>query len=173
MRNQVSGINKVESLIDKAKKVELLLLDVDGILTDGKIFIDSYGSELKAFHIHDGLGISLLKKSGIEVGIISGRNSRSVDHRARELHIREVYQGITDKVSVYKQLTVKYNLSDEQVAFMGDDLIDLPLLRIVGFSATAADAVREVRESVDMISERAGGGGAVREITDFILKAKG
>ena len=163
----------VKSLTERAKKIEFLLLDVDGILTDGRIFIDSYGNELKTFHIHDGHGIYLLKKSGIGVGIISGRSSRSVEYRAKELNITEVYQGITDKVSVYKQLAGKYNLSEDQVAFMGDDLIDIPLLRIVGFSATAADAVREVREVVDMISDKMGGGGAVREVTDFILKAKG
>ena len=132
----------VKSLTERAKKIEFLLLDVDGILTDGRIFIDSYGNELKTFHIHDGHGIYLLKKSGIGVGIISGRSSRSVEYRAKELNITEVYQGITDKVSVYKQLAGKYNLSEDQVAFMGDDLIDIPLLRIVGFSATAADAVR-------------------------------
>ena len=166
-------MQNIESLLVKAKKIEFLLLDVDGILTDGKIFIDSYGNELKTFHIHDGHGISLLKQSGVGVGIISGRSSRSVDYRAKELNITEVYQGIKDKVSVYRQLAAKYNLSDEQVAFMGDDLIDIPLLRIVGFSATAADAVREVREVVDLISGKMGGGGAVREVTDFILKAKG
>ena len=163
----------VKSLTDKARKIEFLLLDVDGILTDGRIFIDGYGNELKTFHIHDGHGIVLLKKSGIGVGIISGRSSRSVEYRAKELNITEVYQGITDKVSVYKQIAGKYNLTEDQVAFMGDDLIDLPLLRMVGFSATAADAVREVREVVDMISDKMGGGGAVREVTDFILKAKG
>ena len=166
-------MQNIESLLVKAKKIEFLLLDVDGILTDGKIFIDSYGNELKTFHIHDGHGISLLKQSGVGVGIISGRSSRSVDYRAKELNITEVYQGITDKVSVYKQIAGKYNLTEDQVAFMGDDLIDLPLLRMVGFSATAADAVREVREVVDMISDKMGGGGAVREVTDFILKAKG
>ena len=163
----------VKSLTERAKKIEFLLLDVDGILTDGRIFIDSYGNELKTFHIHDGHGIYLLKKSGIGVGIISGRSSRSVEYRAKELNITEVFQGITDKVSVYKQIAGKYNLTEDQVAFMGDDLIDLPLLRMVGFSATAADAVREVREVVDMISDKMGGGGAVREVTDFILKAKG
>ena len=166
-------MRNVNSIIDRAKKNEFLLLDVDGILTDGKIFIDSYGNELKTFHIHDGHGIYLLKQSGVGVGIISGRSSRSVEYRAKELNITEVYQGITDKVSVYKQIAGKYNLTEDQVAFMGDDLIDLPLLRMVGFSATAADAVREVREVVDMISDKMGGGGAVREVTDFILKAKG
>jgi len=166
-------VPEFKSLTDKAGMIEFLLLDVDGILTDGRIFIDSYGNELKTFHIHDGYGIYLLKKSGIGVGIISGRSSRSVEYRAKELNITEVYQGITDKVSVYKQIAGKYNLADEQVAFMGDDLIDLPLLSIVGFSATAADAVREVREAVDMISDKMGGGGAVREVTDFILKSKG
>ncbi len=168
------GIGRnIQILREKASKIEFLLLDVDGILTDGRISIDSNGNELKTFHIHDGHGLVLLKKSGIGIGIISGRSSKSVEFRAKELNITEVFQGITDKVSVYRQLAVKYNLSKEQVAFMGDDLIDLPLLRIVGFSATASDAVAEVRDEVDLISDKMGGGGAVREVTDFILKAKG
>jgi len=160
------------TLEEKARKIRFLLLDVDGILTDGRIFVDSYGNELKAFHIHDGHGIYLLKRSGIEVGIISGRSSKAVEFRARELHIEEVHQNVSDKVRVYEEIKARHGLMDDHVAFMGDDLIDLPLLHKVGLSATAADAVEEVKEAVDMVTKRRGGEGAVREVIDFILKTK-
>jgi len=164
------AFNNIANLKEKAINIKFLLLDVDGILTDGKIIIDSYGNELKSFHIQDGHGIFLIKSSGIEVGIISGRYSRAVEYRAKELNIEEVHQGVRDKVKIYEEIKAKYKLSDEAVAFMGDDLIDIPLLRKVGFSATTADAVNEVKEIADMITERNGGEGAVREVIDFILK---
>ena len=149
-----------------------MLLDVDGIMTDGKIFIDGHGNEFKAFHIHDGHGIYLLKSAGIEVGIISGRTAKAVEYRARELDIKEVHQDARDKIRVYETIRAKYHLADDQVAFMGDDLIDLPLLQRVGFSATAIDAVKTVKDAVDMITEKKGGEGAVREVIDFILMTK-
>lgn len=162
----------IETLKKKAKRIRLLLLDVDGIMTDGKIILDSQGNESKAFHIHDGHGIYLLKKSGIEVGIISGRSSKSVEYRAKELNITDVHQNARDKLRIYEEIKIRYNLADEDVAFMGDDLIDLPLIHRVGFSATAVDAVSEVREAVDMVTEKKGGEGAVREVIDFMLKTK-
>ena len=165
-------IKDLEVLMKKAEKVRFLLLDVDGIMTDGKIFLDGQGNEFKSFHIHDGHGIYLLRKSGIEVGIISGRNSKAVEYRARELNIREVHQSAIDKVKIYEDIKAKYNLDDEYVAFMGDDLIDLPLLHRVGFSITAADAVDAVKDVVDMITKKNGGEGAVREAIDFILNTK-
>lgn len=166
-------MKEFETLKKKAEKIKFLLLDVDGILTDGRIIIDSNGNELKSFHVHDGHGIYLLKTSGIEVGIISGRYSKSVEYRARELRIEEVHQGIHDKVKVYNEIKSRYRLTDEEFAFMGDDLIDLPLLQTVGLSATASDAVNEVLEASDMVAVRKGGEGAVREIIDFILSMKG
>lgn len=162
----------LKALQEKAGKIRFLLLDVDGIMTDGKIIIDSRGVEYKAFHIHDGHGIYLLKKAGIEVGIISGRSSQAVEYRARELNIHEVYQNVHDKISIYERLQKKYNLQDEEVAFMGDDLIDIPLLNRVGFSATVADAIKEVKDVVDFITQKRGGEGAVREVIDFILKSR-
>ncbi|MDD5434831.1 MAG: HAD hydrolase family protein [Nitrospira sp.] len=162
----------LEILKKKAEKVRFLLLDVDGILTDGRIIIDSNGNELKAFHIHDGHGIYLLRSAGIDVGIISGRYSKSVEYRAKELKIEELHQGVHDKVGVYKDIKSRHNLKDEQFAFMGDDLIDLPLLQTVGFSATASDAMVEVTETADMVTKKRGGEGAVREVIDFILKMK-
>lgn len=165
-------VKNLEILREKAKKIKFLLLDVDGILTDGKIIVDSYGNELKAFHIHDGHGIYVLKQSGIEVGIISGRSSKAVEFRAKELNIKEVHQNARDKVKIYEEIKTRHGLADEDVAFMGDDLIDLSLLYRVGFSATAVDAVDEVKGVVDMVTEKRGGEGAVREVIDFILKTK-
>lgn len=167
------AIKDLETLRQKASKIKFLLLDVDGILTDGRIIIDGYGNELKAFHIHDGHGIYLLRRTGIEVGIISGRSSKTVEYRARELDIKEVHQNALDKVKIYEDIKARYNLSDDEVAFMGDDLIDIPLLKRVGLSATAADAIRDVKEVVDMITEKRGGEGAVREVIDLILRVKG
>ncbi|MBI5192103.1 MAG: HAD-IIIA family hydrolase [Nitrospirae bacterium] len=162
----------LEILKHKVQNIKFLLLDVDGILTDGRIFIDSNGNELKAFHIHDGHGIYLLRKAGIDVGIISGRYSKSVEYRAKELKIEEVHLGIHDKVGVYNEIKSRFNLTDEEFAFMGDDLIDIPLLKIIGLSATASDAIDGVKEITDMVTERRGGEGAVREVIDFILKMK-
>lgn len=162
----------LEILKKKAEKVRFLLLDVDGILTDGRIIIDSNGNELKAFHVHDGHGIYLLKSAGINIGIISGRYSKSVEYRAKELKITELHQGVHDKLGVYKDIKSRHNLKDEQFAFMGDDLIDLPLLQTVGFSATASDGMVEVTETADMVTKKRGGEGAVREVIDFILKMK-
>ena len=165
-------VKDLEMLKKKAGQIKFLLLDVDGIMTDGKIFIDGHGNEFKAFHIHDGHGIYLLKSAGIEVGIISGRTAKAVEYRARELDIKEVHQDAKDKIRVYETIRAKYHLADDQVAFMGDDLIDLPLLQRVGFSATAAAAVKAVKDAVDMITEKKGGEGAVREVIDFILMTK-
>ena len=162
----------IETLKKKAEQITFLLLDVDGIMTDGKIVIDGQGNEFKAFHIHDGHGIYLLKSAGIEVGIISGRTAKAVEYRARELDIKEVHQDAKDKIRVYETIKAKYYLTDDQVAFMGDDLIDIPLLQRVGFSATAADAVNASKDAVDMITEKKGGEGAVREVIDFILMTK-
>jgi len=162
----------IETLKKKADQITFLLLDVDGIMTDGKIIIDGQGNEFKAFHIHDGHGIYLLKSAGIEVGIISGRRAKAVEFRARELDIKEVHQDAKDKIRVYETIKARHRLSDDQVGFMGDDLIDLRLLQRVGFSATAADAVKPVKDAVDMITEKKGGEGAVREVIDFILMTK-
>lgn len=165
-------MNDIEILKQKVQNIKFLLLDVDGILTDGRIFIDCNGNESKAFHIHDGHGIYLLKKAGFDVGIISGRYSKSVEYRAKELKIEEVHLGIHDKVGVYIDIKSRHNLTDGEFAFMGDDLIDIPLLKIIGFSATASDAIDEVKEVSDMVTRRRGGEGAVREVIDFILKMK-
>ena len=157
----------------KLAAIKLLLLDVDGVLTDGRIIYDNQGNELKAFDVKDGHGLKLLQRAGIKVGIITGRSSAVVAHRAKELGIEILYQGALNKLGPYQEILAEQGLSDEQVAYVGDDVVDLPILRRVGFSATVADAVPEVPPRVDYVTTRPGGRGAVREICDLILRANG
>lgn len=162
----------IEKFQSKIKLIRYILLDVDGVLTDGKIYIDSQGKEMKVFNIYDGLGISLLRQNGIEVGLLSGRSSRAVQFRSEELGIKDVYQGISDKLRKYEEILLEKNLHDSEVAFIGDDLIDLPVLKRVGFSVAVANAVLEIKSHVHLITQKRGGEGAVREVADFILKVK-
>ena len=147
----------------------MLLLDVDGVLTDGRIVYTSGGTELKFFDAHDGYGFTKALKAGLFIGIISGRSSPMVAKRAKEFSIKEVYQDVENKILVYNALKKKYKLSDEQIAYIGDDIPDLEILCIVGFSACPFDAIEEVKENVDFVASREGGRGAVREVIDIIL----
>ncbi len=158
---------------DKAVHIKLLFLDVDGVLTDGRITLNEKGEEIKSFDVKDGLGLKLLIRDGIEVVVITGRRSRVVAHRARELGIREVYQGVFDKRRLCRGLIEKRGLTKPQVASIGDDLPDLAMFQESGLCMTVADAVREVREQADFIASRRGGRGAVREISEWILKCRG
>lgn len=164
-------MNKV--IEEKAKKIKFLILDVDGVMTDGSIILDNEGNELKRFHVRDGHGIKMLSKAGIKTGIITGRRSKVVEVRARELGIEEVHQKIFKKSVVFDQLLEKYNLKDENVAFMGDDVVDQELLRRAGLSAAPADAEDEAKNLADLVMSRCGGRGAVRQFTDLILKSSG
>ena len=158
---------------EKLKNIRLLLLDVDGVMTDGGIIYDASGLETKRFNVKDGHGIKMLQRYGIEVGIITGRTSKVVDNRARELGINLVYQGALKKLESYDDVKAKTGLTDPEIAYMGDDVIDVPVLRRVGFSAAPLDALPEVKAVVDYVATRSGGQGAVREICDHILKARG
>ncbi len=158
---------------EQLAKIKLLLLDVDGVLTDGRIIYDNQGSELKAFDVKDGHGLKMLQRAGIKIGIITGRSSRVVTRRAEELGIEILYQGALQKLEPYQQILSDFNITDEQVAYVGDDVVDLPILQRVGFSATVADAVPEVLPLVDYVASRPGGRGAVREICDLLLRASG
>ncbi len=158
---------------DRLKKIKLLLLDVDGVLTDGRIIYSSDGTETKAFDVKDGHGLKMLQRAGIEVGIITGRESSVVAHRAKELGINILYQGVKDKLIPFNEILKNHSISGADIAYVGDDIVDLPILLRVGFSATVADALPEVRVRVDYVTERAGGKGAVREICDLILKEAG
>ena len=155
------------------EKIKMLLLDVDGVLTDGSIIYDINGVETKKFNVTDGHGIKMLQRYGILVGIITGRNSQVVSFRAKELGIDILYQGALEKINCYNEIKATYNLSDEEIAYIGDDVIDIKVLKKVGFSAAPKDALPYVLEVVDFISTRKGGRGAVREVIDEILKAKG
>jgi 3-deoxy-D-manno-octulosonate 8-phosphate phosphatase (KDO 8-P phosphatase) len=157
---------------ERLKKIEMLLLDVDGVLTDGRIIFDSNGIESKFFNVKDGHGIKLLQRAGIEVGIISGRKSQVVTNRAVELGIIRVFQGVLDKLSVYEAILEDSGLTDAQIAFMGDDVIDIPVMRRVGFAAAPADAVEEVLPYASFVTRNHGGWGAVREVCDLILKGR-
>ncbi len=162
-----------KELLEIAKKIKLLILDVDGVLTDGSIILDGNDNELKSFHVRDGHGIKMAMRAGIRVAIITGRYSKVVDRRARELGIKEVFQKCHDKMAAYGQLAEKYSLNDSEIAYVGDDVVDIPVLKTCGFAVAVADADEEVNAFVQMITKQCGGRGAVREVCDFILKAKG
>ena len=157
----------------RAAKIKLVIFDVDGVLTDGKLFFDEQGREYKGFHARDGLGIKLLRQSGVEVAIISGRSSVSVALRMACLGIRHVFQGQEDKVQAFERLCEELNLSAGQIAHVGDDLPDLPLLRRVGLGVAVADALPSILPFAHWRTERPGGAGAAREVCDLILDAQG
>jgi len=160
-------------IVEKADRVRMLIVDVDGVLTDGRIIYGSGGLELKAFDAQDGLGLKLARRIGLVTAIVTGRTSEAVERRARELEIGEVRQGASNKLGVYEELLGRYAFSDEAVAYVGDDLEDLPVLRRVGFAVAVANAVLEVKREADYVTLREGGRGAVRELVELILEAKG
>ena len=157
---------------EKLQNIKLLLLDVDGVLTDGKIVYTDSGEQIKAFDVKDGHGLKLLMRSGAEVVLITGRESKVVLHRAGDLGIQEVYQKITNKLEIYEKILKEKNLKDIHVGFVGDDLIDIPVLKRVGFSAAVEDAIPEVKEIVDYVTSKKGGEGAVREVCELLLKSQ-
>ena len=160
-------------MIDKAKRIRSLILDVDGVMTNGEIIYSNKNEELKLFNVRDGLGIRMLIHEGIKVILISGRKSRAVDLRAEDLGIKEVYQGVRNKVEIFEEILQKHKITPDQVGFIGDDLVDIPLLFRVGFAVAVADAVEEVKKVVHYVTRNPGGKGAVREICDLILKSQG
>lgn len=159
--------------IKKAESIKALIFDVDGVLTDGRIIYDDEGHEIKNFNVKDGYIISHLKKAGIVVGIITGRDSRVVSNRASELKLDFCHQGIMDKKAVFDKLVSFYKLKKKQVAYIGDDINDLGILRDCGLSACPADTFDYIKKEVDIVSRLKGGQGVVREVADLILAAKG
>ncbi|MFQ5353941.1 MAG: KdsC family phosphatase [Thermodesulfobacteriota bacterium] len=162
-----------EKLIEKILKVKLLLLDVDGVLTDGSIIYSDKGGEIKSFNVMDGHGIKLLMRGGIDVGIITARESEVVATRARDLGITLLYQGQKDKLACFNAILDKEGLKPHETAFVGDDLVDIPVLTRAGFSASVPGGVPEVLERVEYVTGALGGSGAVREVCEVILKAHG
>ena len=157
---------------NKARAIKLLLLDVDGVLTDGRIILDDRGVESKHFDVRDGQGIVLLMRAGIEVGLITARNSKAVRYRAKELGLRIVRQGIQNKATTYGEIRRQSGLADTQIAYIGDDIGDVEILRRVGLAITVKDGWEEIFRSVDYVTERPGGRGAVREVAELLLKAQ-
>lgn len=162
-----------QNVLPRAKDVKLLLLDVDGVLTDGTITYTHGGDELKGFNTQDGFGLRILQDAGVDVGLITARTSEAVTRRATDLRMRYVYQGAGNKNQIYEEILRQSGLRPMQTAYMGDDWLDLHLLGRVGFAAAPANAVEEVRQRVHYVTTRTGGNGAVREVCEIILEARG
>ncbi|HNS56925.1 MAG TPA: HAD family hydrolase [Smithellaceae bacterium] len=162
-----------KSLREKLQHIKILIMDVDGVMTDGRIIINDDGRETKNFDVRDGHGIKLVQRYGIEVALLTGRQSEVVKHRANELGITEVHQKIFNKKEVFVEILQKNNLNANQAAFIGDDIIDIPVLKEAGFSATVADAIDIVKKTVDYVTKKKGGRGAVREVCEMLLQAQG
>ena len=159
-----------KKIAGKLHKIKMLLLDVDGVLTDGGIYYSSAGLEMKRFHAHDGYGVVRAREHGLKLGIISGRQTPIVDVRAKELQIEDVVQNASDKIGAMQALRSRHGFTIEQIGFIGDDVFDIPLLKTVGFSAAPGNALLAVRKSVDYVTTAPGVNGAVRELIDLIIK---
>jgi 3-deoxy-D-manno-octulosonate 8-phosphate phosphatase (KDO 8-P phosphatase) len=157
----------------RASRIRLLLMDCDGVLTDGRIELLENGDESKTFHTRDGHGIVLMHRAGLSTGLISGRSSTLVERRARELGMKHVRQGTWDKVKDYEELLTEAGVSEEESAFIGDDVTDIPLMHRAGFAVAVADAVPETLAAAHYVTRLPGGFGAVREVCELILKAQG
>jgi 3-deoxy-D-manno-octulosonate 8-phosphate phosphatase (KDO 8-P phosphatase) len=157
----------------RARAIRLLILDVDGVLTDGRLYFGPKGETLKVFHVRDGHGLKMAQRAGIEVALVSGRRSDAAYHRAKELGISRFHEGVRDKVAVMEEIMAAMQIQPAEVAAVGDDLVDLPLMARVGLSVAVADAVPEVVAAAHWVTSLPGGRGAVREVCDLLLKAQG
>ncbi len=164
---------KEDRIKEIAKNIKLLILDVDGVLTDGSIILDNEGNEFKVFNVRDGHGIKMLEKADIQVAIITGRYSKVIERRAKELGIKEVYQRCHIKSVAFDHLIEKLGLRPEEIAYAGDDIVDIPIFRRVGLSIAVSDATEETKKEAMIITKNRGGKGAVREICEFLIKSKG
>ena len=161
-----------EEIAQKAQKIKLLILDVDGVLTNNMLIYSEDGQEHKAFHTRDGHGMVLLQKSQVDIGIITGRKSQLVTNRMNDLKVKHVYQGVPDKLPTFLKLVDELNLSLEEIAYIGDDILDLPILTRIGLAITPADGDDEVKLRVDYISPFKGGQGCVRETCEIIMRSQ-
>lgn len=162
----------MKDILEKAKKIKCVICDIDGVLTDGLIYIDNFGNELKAFHIQDGMGLKLLMAAGIEVAVITTSRNAVIDHRMKQLGIRHYFTGQVDKRAAYQELKSQLHLNDDVFAYIGDDLPDLAIIRQVGLGVAVANAVSQVKEFAVWHTQAHGGRGAVRELCDLILNAQ-
>ncbi|MFC1704511.1 KdsC family phosphatase [Candidatus Omnitrophota bacterium] len=162
----------MKSIRAKAKKIKVLILDVDGVLTNGKIVFDNTGREMKFFDVQDGLGVIILKRAGIKTFIITARSSPIVTKRARDMQVFKTYQDARDKLQVYKRIAKDMKLTDSEICFVGDELIDLSVMKKAGLAIAVSNAVPEVKKVAGYITKRSGGAGAVREVIELILKSQ-
>lgn len=162
----------MQQIIQSAKKIKCLICDVDGVLTDGLLCLDNTGNALKTFHVHDGLGLKLLMSVGIEVAVITTERNMMIDHRMQQLGIQYLFKGQFNKQNAYQQLKSQLQLTDEQFAYIGDDLPDLPIIKQVGLGIAVANAVSQVKALAAWQTQARGGHGAVREVCDLILNAQ-
>jgi 3-deoxy-D-manno-octulosonate 8-phosphate phosphatase (KDO 8-P phosphatase) len=162
-----------EGLAAKIRQIRLLVLDVDGVMTDGRIIMDHEGRETKNFNVKDGHGMKILMRYGVDVILVTGRKSTVVEHRARDLGIGEIHQGVHNKLEIAEAILRNRSMNYDHMAFVGDDIVDIPVLKRAGFSVAVADAVEDVKKCVDYVTVNKGGRGAVREVCELILKAKG
>ena len=165
-------INADQDITDRARRIKLLILDCDGVLTDGRIIMLPGSDETKAFDVKDGHGIVMAQRAGLRIAIISGRKSSVVQARARELGVAHLYEMAWVKTEPYEKVLAEERVTDEEVCYVGDDVVDIPLLRRAGLGVAVADAVEETKKHSHMVTERGGGRGAVREVIEFILKAQ-
>lgn len=163
----------MQDILNLAKKIKLVVFDVDGVLTDGSLFFGDDGQEYKAFYSRDGLGIKLLQRTGVEVGVITARESELVKHRMQNLDIKHFYQGRLDKIAAYEEMIKKLNVTPEQTAYAGDDVVDLPVMKQVGLAIAVQDAHPFVKKHAHWITEHYGGRGAARDICELIMEAQG
>jgi len=163
----------MNAIFTKASKIRLVVFDVDGVLTDGSLYLGDGGEEYKAFYSRDGLGMDMLQKAGVKIGIITGRTSQVVQYRMQSLGIKQVVQGVADKLPAFLQMCQELELETTQVAYVGDDLIDIPVLKHAGFAIAVADAHPSVFPYVHWRTEAKGGRGAAREICELVMQAQG
>ncbi|MDD4894503.1 MAG: HAD-IIIA family hydrolase [Candidatus Omnitrophica bacterium] len=159
-------------LIEKARKIKMLLLDVDGVLTDGRIIYDSAGRDMKFFDVHDGMGVYALKKAGIKTILITAKGSRAIKPRSRDMRVEAVFEDVSPKTTALEKILKKYKINTEEICFVGDDLVDLCLMRRVGLPIAVFNAAPEIKQAASYVTLKLGGRGAVREVAELILKAQ-
>ena len=162
-----------DDLKERIEKIRLVIVDNDGVLTDGRIVYGDHGDKLKFFDLQDGFGLVMLRRAGFQTVILSAKKSNVNKRRAKELQVTTLYQNAFDKLKVFKQIIKKFKLSEAQICYIGDDLIDIPVLRRVGFAVAVRNAVPEAKKEAHLVTEKSGGRGAVREVADLILKTQG
>ena len=160
-------------LSERIQKVKLVIMDNDGVLTDGRIVLGDYGDELKFFDVQDGLGLVLLRRAGLATVIVSGKKSRINVRRAKELRVNKLYQNVSDKLKIFEKLLRKFRVRAEEVCYIGDDLVDLAPMKRSGLAVAVSNAVSEVKKEAHYVTQRSGGRGGVREVVDLLLKGQG